>query len=52
MIGKSHFLNNSDEAMAGWSPLSDSDRYQDSNQDRLGFGKSERLFHSADRAMD
>ena len=52
MIGKSHFLNNSDEAMADWSPLSDSDRYQDSNQDRLGFGKSERLFHSANRAMD
>ena len=26
--------------------------YQDSNQDRLGFGKSERLFHSADSESD
>ena len=37
--------------MADWS-LS-SDPYKDSNQDSLGFGKSERLlFHIANWAMD
>ena len=36
--------------MADWSPSSDP--HQDSNPDCLGFGKSERLFHSANWAMD
>ena len=36
--------------MSDWSPSSLSDPSRDSNQDRLGFGKSERLFHSANSA--
>ena len=36
--------------MADWS--TSSDPHQDSNPDSLGFGKSERLFHSANWAMD
>ena len=40
--------------MADWSPSSDPGPYQleDSNQDCLGFGKSERVSHSANWAMD
>ena len=35
--------------MADWSPSRDP--HQDSNQDCLGFGKSEGVFHSANWAM-
>ena len=38
------------ESMADWSPSRSSDTHQDSNQDCLGFGKSQRLFHSANWA--
>ena len=38
----SDFFYNSAESMADWLPSSDP--YRDSNQDRLGFGKIERLF--------
>ena len=41
---------NTVKSMADWSKSSDP--YLDLNQDCFDFGKSERLFHSANWAMD